>query len=92
MNSPENGQGPLNVTSVRKVQQSAGFAAGFVVRHPGQSLTAKSNKGKWKINGGKLDENNSYYSQLRIHRAIRIRADTRHARDHRHDNANCGDA
>jgi len=39
---------------VRKLQQSAGFAPGFVVRHPAQSLAAKSNKSKWKINGGKI--------------------------------------
>jgi len=37
-----------------KVQQSAGFAAGFVVRHPAQALAAKFNKSKWKINGGKI--------------------------------------
>jgi len=39
---------------VRKLQERAGFAAGFVVRHPAQALAAKSNKGKWKINGKKI--------------------------------------
>jgi hypothetical protein len=38
----------------------------FAVRHPAQSLAAKSNKSKWKIDGGQSDKNNSYYSQLRI--------------------------
>jgi hypothetical protein len=73
---------------VRKLQQSAGFAAGFVARHPAQSLAAKSNG---KLTEGRSDENNSYHSQLRIHRAVRIRADTHHARNHHHDNANRGD-
>jgi hypothetical protein len=62
-----------------------------VERHPAQSLAAKSNESKWKLTEGKSDENNSYYSQLRIHRAVGIRADRHRAGNHRHDNANRGD-